>query len=386
MRSERLALLGSTGSIGEQAIEVARASAGRFEIAVLTAARNWERLAAQARELMPDSVVIADKQFYPSLKEALADLPIKVYAGNDAISQVAAGGGVDVVLNALVGYAGLEPTVAAVTAGKRLALANKESLVVAGELVMRLALERQAPILPVDSEHSAVLQCLAGELGPASRLILTASGGPFLHTPAEELPYVTVQQALRHPNWSMGSKITIDSATMVNKGFEVIEARWLFDIPADRIDVVIHPQSVIHSMVEMADGSIKAQLGKPDMKLPIQYALTFPERIDLGGGGFDFGAFPRLDFLPVDGERFPAVELARECLRRGGLAGCVMNASNEVAVAAFLEGRIPFTGIVETIERTLSAASAVKGAPTMDDYRASDDEARRIARQITTKL
>ncbi len=346
----------------------------------MTANGNWERLAAQAREFGPDSVVIADRGFYGPLVEALRDTDVKVYAGEEALEQVVGLASVDVVVNALVGYAGLGPTVAALEAGKKLALANKESLVVAGDYVMRLALEKGVPILPIDSEHSAVLQCLAGEPNEAQKLILTASGGPFLHTPVEELARVTPRQALRHPNWTMGAKITIDSATMLNKGFEVIEARWLFGMPEERIEVVVHPQSVVHSMVEFADGSIKAQLGRADMRLPIQYALYFPQRLSCPGERFSFAECSRLDFLPVDAQKFPALELARECLRRGGLSGCVLNAANEVAVAAFLNGRISFTGIVSTISATLEKASQV-ARPSLEDYRQSNLEARRIAEQ-----
>ncbi len=375
--AERIALLGSTGSIGRQTLDVVRRSAGRFEVAVLTANTNWELLAQQARAFLPDSVVIGRKEFYPGLRDALSDLPVKVYAGQEAVAQVVRGGGIDTVVNALVGYAGLEPTVAALEAGKRLALANKESLVVAGDRVMRLALERGVPILPIDSEHSAVFQCLAGEQ-QVHKIILTASGGPFLHTPAEELEHVTVAQALNHPRWSMGAKITVDSATMLNKGFEVIEARWLFGVPQERIEVVVHPQSVVHSMVEFADGSIKAQLGVADMRIPIQYALCYPGRIDAGFPRFDFRDCARMDFMQPDAAKFPALELARECLRRGGVSGCVLNAANEVAVAAFLDGRIPFTGIVKTLEKALDRASVV-AAPTIEDYRSSNAEARALA-------
>ncbi len=379
--AERIALLGSTGSIGRQTLDVVSRSGGRFEVAVLTAHSNWELLAEQARTLLPDNVVIARKDLYPQLRQALENVPVKVHAGEESVAQVVRGGGVDTVVNALVGYAGLEPTMAAIETGKKLALANKESLVVAGGLVMRMALEKRAPILPIDSEHSAVFQCLAGEGGEISRIILTASGGPFLDTPAEELERVTVQQALRHPRWTMGAKITIDSATMLNKGFEVIEARWLFGTPEERIDVLVHPQSVVHSMVELADGSIKAQLGHADMRLPIQYALYYPERVPSGIAPFSFAGFARLDFREADRAKFPALELARECLRRGGVSCCVLNAANEVAVAAFLAGRIPFTGIVRTIEKTLAAATSV-AAPSLDDYRASNKEARGIAAQI----
>lgn len=380
----KIALLGSTGSIGEQTLDVVRSSGGKLEVQTLTAHSNWERLAAQARELRPDSVVIARKEFYPRLRDALSDTDVKVYAGPEALEQVVGLESVDVVVNALVGYAGLRPTVAALEAGKKVALANKESLVVAGDYVMRLTLERGAPILPIDSEHSAVLQCLVGEPNEASKLILTASGGPFLNTPLADLERVTPQQALRHPNWTMGAKITIDSATMLNKGFEVIEARWLFGIPEERIEVVVHPQSVVHSMVEFADGSIKAQLGRADMRIPIQYALYFPQRLAYPGERFSLGDCSRLDFLPVDEAKFPALELARECLRRGGLSGCVLNAANEVAVAAFLNGQILFTGIVKVIEQTLAQATHIAN-PSLEDYHRSNAEAREIAEKLIKK-
>ena len=337
---QRIALLGSTGSIGCQTLDVIRRMDGMFEAAVLTAHSNWEMLAAQAREFMPDSVVIADERWYGDLRKALEELPVKVYAGEQAIEQVVSGGGVDVVVNALVGYAGMMPSLAAVSAGKKLALANKESLVVAGKLIMDAALRNNAPVIPIDSEHSAIFQSLTGEVSPVRRLILTASGGPFLRTPREMLCDVTVEQALKHPNWSMGAKITVDSATMVNKGFEVIEAHWLFGLPAEKIDVLVHPQSVVHSMVEFCDGAIKAQLGTPDMRVPIQYALTFPVRNEYDGARFDFSMAQSFTFEPVDRVKFPALDIAYDCLRRGGTAPCVMNAANEVAVEAFLRGRI----------------------------------------------
>ncbi len=380
--AERIALLGSTGSIGCQTLDVVRHSGSRFEVAVLTAHNNWERLAEQAREFLPQRVVIATEAHYAALKEALSDLPIEVHAGEAAVAQAVRESGADTAVNALVGYAGLAPTVAAVESGCKLALANKESLVVGGDIVMRQAAEKGVDILPIDSEHSAVFQCLTGEAPEhISRIILTASGGPFLHTPAAELEHVTAQQALRHPRWTMGPKITIDSATMMNKGFEVIEARWLFGVGEERIDVVVHPQSVVHSMVEFADCSIKAQLGCTDMRLPIQYALYYPERVGSPCERFDFRAFPRLDFLPLDEGKFPAVGLARECLRRGGVYGCVLNAANEVAVAAFLAGRIPYTGIVRTIERTLATTAADIARPTLEDYRHADAQARVVAGQ-----
>lgn len=372
---QRIALLGSTGSIGLQTLDIARARSDRFEIAVLTAGTNWQRLAEQAAEFLPDAVVIADEQWYAPLREALAHLPIKVYAGAEAIVQVVRGGSADVIVNALVGYAGMMPSLAAVETGKKLALANKESLVIAGRQIIDAAERNRAAILPIDSEHSAIFQSLVGEVSPARRLILTASGGPFLRTPKDRLCEVTVAQALRHPNWSMGAKITVDSSTLVNKGFEVIEAHWLFGLPAEKIDVLVHPQSVVHSMVEFEDGAIKAQLGTPDMRLPIQYALTFPERPDYGGARFDFARSSTLTFEEVDDDKFPALGIAYECLRRGGTAPCTMNAANEVAVAAFLQGRIGYNDIVRLIERALEKADFAP-SPSVDDYIACDREVR----------
>lgn len=378
---QRIALLGSTGSIGVQTLDIVRENPEQFEITALVANRNWEQLATQAIEFDADCVVIGDEQYYTSLKEALAATDVKVYAGAKAMEEVAAASNVDVVVNALVGYAGLLPTVAAVKQGKKIALANKETLVVGGELVMRLAAEHRAPILPVDSEHSAIFQCLVGEQSPVRRLILTASGGAFRDTPIEKLGAMTAAEALRHPNWSMGAKITIDCATMVNKGFEVIEARWLFGTPADQISVLIHPQSIVHSMVEFEDGAIKAQLGTPDMHLPISYALSFPERKNRPTERFDFLANPQLTFREVDRVKYPALDVAYDCLRRGGTAACTMNGANEVAVAAFLAGRIGFLDIVRSIEQSLARATFI-ARPTLDDYALADAEARALAREI----
>ncbi len=375
---QRLAILGSTGSIGIQTLDIVRENPDRFEARVLTARNRWEQLAEQARAFDAATVVIADERCYAPLAEALADTDTKVYAGEAAVAQVAAAGDVDVVVNALVGYAGLAPTVAAIEARKKLALANKESLVVGGSYVMPLARERQAPILPIDSEHSAIFQCLVGERSPLRRLIITCSGGSLRDLPRERLADVTVEQALRHPQWSMGAKITIDSSTLVNKGFEVIEARWLFDVEADRIAVIQHPQSIVHSMVEFEDGAIKAQLGTPDMRMPISYALLFPERAVRSGERFDFLAHPELTFAAVDNEKYPALGIAYECLRRGGTAACTMNGANEEAVAAFLARRCPWTGIVRAIEYALERADFT-AAPTLDDFAAANDESRRLA-------
>ena len=378
---QRLAILGSTGSIGVQTLDIARENPDRFEVRVLTAHRNWEQLARQAREFDADTVVIADKQLYEPLRDALADTDTKIYAGEEAVAQVAAGGDSDVVVNALVGYAGLAPTVAAIEARKKLALANKESLVVGGAYVMPLARERRSPVLPIDSEHSAIFQCLIGERAPVRRLIITCSGGAFRDRRREELAHVTVEEALHHPQWHMGAKITIDSSTLVNKGFEVIEAHWLFGTPADRISVVMHPQSIVHSMVEFEDGAIKAQLGSPDMRTPISFALMFPDRAHRAGQAFSFAEHPTLTFAEVDRVKYPALDIAYDCLRRGGTAACTMNGANEVAVAAFLGHRCAWLDIVRTIEHALQKASFV-ARPSLDDYAAADREARRLAAEF----
>ncbi len=378
---QRLAILGSTGSIGMQTLDVVRENPDRFEVRVLTAARNWQRLAQQARACDADAAVIADERCYGPLREALADTDIKVYAGTDAVAQVAAAGDTDTIVNALVGYAGLAPTVAALDKGKKLALANKESLVVGGQYVMRLAAERRAPILPVDSEHSAIFQCLMGERAPVRRLIVTCSGGSLRDLPREALADVTPEQALRHPQWEMGAKITIDSSTLVNKGFEVIEAHWLFGTPAERIDVVLHPQSIVHSMVEFEDGAVKAQLGTPDMRMPISFALMYPDRAHRPSEQFDFLAHPQLTFEEVDRTKYPALDIAYDCLRRGGTAACTMNGANEVAAAAFLDRKCRYTDIVRTIEHALARATHV-ARPALADYAAADAEARDLARGL----
>ena len=331
---QRLAILGSTGSIGTQTLDIVRNYPDRFEVTTLSANRQWQKLAEQAIEFLPDNVVIADKQYYPQLCNALIDYPIKVYAGSESLEQVVCSTEVDTVVMALVGYSGLFPTAQALRHGKKVALANKECLVVAGEIITRLSTEHHAPILPVDSEHSAIFQCLAGENAPIDKIILTASGGPFLHKTIEEMEQVGIEQALNHPNWHMGAKVTIDSASLMNKGFEVIEARWLFGLRPEQIDVVIHPGSIIHSMVQFQDGAIKAQIGTPDMHLPIQYALTFPQRLPLAGKRLDFCTLRRLEFFKPDTQRFPNLKLAFECLKTGGNAGAILNAANEVGVAA----------------------------------------------------
>ncbi len=375
---QRVAVLGSTGSIGRQTVEILGAHPELFETICLTACSNWQLLAQQARALEPDSVVIACKEFWEPLQEALSDLPVKVFAGEDAVAAAGAAGNVDVTVNALVGYSGLLPTVRAIEAGKKVALANKESLVVAGELVMRLAHLHRVPVVPIDSEHSAILQCLVGESSPLRRVILTASGGALRDVPLPELRSVSAAQALAHPNWSMGPKITIDSATLVNKGFEVVEAHWLFRLPPEKIDVLLHPQSVIHSMVEFEDGALKAQLGLPDMHVPISYALSFPERLSTPCPPFPWADFPSLTFSEVDQIRYPALGLTRDCLLAGGTALCTLNAANEVAVADFLAGRIGFLDIVETIRRTLDRAENIPN-PSLEDYIHCNTESRKIA-------
>ena len=380
MEKQRIALLGSTGSIGVQTLDIVRENSNLFEITTLTAHRNWQQLAKQAVEFNADSVVIADASLYEPLCQALAAYPIKVYAGEEAVAQVAADDNVDVVVNALVGYAGLMPTISAIKKSKKIALANKETLVVAGELVMRLAEQYRAPILPIDSEHSAIFQCLIGERAPLRRLIITCSGGSLRDLPIEALKDVTPEQALKHPNWSMGNKITIDSSTLVNKGFEVIEAAWLFGLDADKISVLIHPQSVIHSMVEFEDGAIKAQLGTPDMHMPISFALMYPQRAQRDEH-FSFADNPTLTFAEVDRVKYPALDIAYHCLRSGGTAACTMNGANEVAVAAFLAHKCGYLDIVRTSEYALDRAENIK-KPTLEDYAAADLESRRLAREF----
>lgn len=380
MEKQRIALLGSTGSIGVQTLDIVRQNSNLFEITTLTAHRNWQLLAQQAVEFNADSVVIADTSLYEPLCQALATYPIKVYAGEEAVAQVAADDNVDVVVNALVGYAGLMPTVSAIKKSKKIALANKETLVVAGALVMRLAEQYRAPILPIDSEHSAIFQCLIGERAPLRRLIITCSGGSLRDLPIEALKDVTPEQALKHPQWTMGAKITIDSSTLVNKGFEVIEAAWLFGLDADKISVLIHPQSVIHSMVEFEDGAIKAQLGTPDMHMPISFALMYPQRAQRDEH-FSFADNPTLTFAEVDRVKYPALDIAYHCLRSGGTAACTMNGANEVAVAAFLGHKCGYLDIVRTIEYALERAENIKN-PTLEHYAAADLESRRLAREF----
>lgn len=378
---KHLAILGSTGSIGTQALEVVAANPDRFAVEVLTAQRNADLLIAQALQFKPNAVVIGDETQHERVKNALWDAGIKVYAGADALAQVVEMEEIDIVLTALVGFAGLRPTLAAIHAGKHIALANKETLVVAGELVTQLAKTKGVNIYPVDSEHSAIFQCLVGEWhNPIEKLILTASGGPFRGKTREDLQNVTKAQALKHPNWDMGAKITIDSASLMNKGLEVIEAKWLFGVRADQIEVVVHPQSIIHSLVQFEDGSMKAQMGLPDMKLPIQYALGFPERIPANYPRFNFLDYPALTFEQADTTTFRNLNLAFEAMHRGGNAPCVLNAANEVAVELFLNDRIGFLAMSDLVERCLQEVSYV-ASPTLDDLFASDAEARAVARR-----
>ena len=353
-----IAILGSTGSIGMQTLQVVEEHPECFEVYALTANEKVEELIAQARKFQPEAVVIANETKYGQLKEALQDLPIKVYGRYEAICQVVQSQPIDIVVTALVGFAGLRPTIEAIKAGKAIALANKETMVVAGELINRLAHQYRTPILPVDSEHSAIFQCLAGETdNKIEKLILTASGGPFRTFSKKELETVTKEQALKHPTWNMGAKITIDSASMMNKGLEVIEAKWLFGVCPDKIEVVVHPQSVIHSMVQFEDGAIKAQLGTPDMRLPIMYALTYPTRLSSTFGRLDWNTLKELTFEKPDTELFPNLKHAYDALATGGNIPCVVNAANEVCVAAFLEERIKFTDMPKLIERAMEKAT-----------------------------
>lgn len=373
---QTVAILGSTGSIGTQTLDVIDRHSELFEVYALTAHSNIDLLVEQARIYRPEVVAIADERHYKTLREALDGLPVKVFAGADSICQIAAMSPIDTVVTAMVGYSGLLPTVRAIEAGKKIALANKETLVVAGELVTDLALRNRVDIVPIDSEHSAIFQCLVGENeNSVEKLILTASGGAFRDTPKDDLRLATAADALRHPTWKMGAKITIDSATMMNKGFEVIEARWLFDIPIDKIEVIIHPQSIVHSMVQFCDGSIKAQLGQPDMRHPIQYALTFPDRLNAQVERANLADIHQLTFEKPDYEKFRNLRLAYDALRRGGNIPCILNATNEVAVDAFLKGKIGFFAMSDIIEQTISETAFIS-SPTLDDYIATDREAR----------
>lgn len=380
MKKKQIAILGSTGSIGTQALKVIEEHPDLYEAYALTANNQVELLAEQARKFMPAAVVIANEAKYLALKEMLADLPIQVYAGADALCEIVEAKPIDVVLASMVGYAGLRPTMNAIRAGKAIALANKETLVVAGELINALAQQYKTPILPVDSEHSAIFQCLEPN-NALERVILTASGGPFRKFTMDQLQHVTKVQALKHPNWEMGAKITIDSATMMNKGFEVIEAKWLFGVRPDQIEVVVHPQSIIHSMVQYEDGAVKAQLGMPDMRLPIQYAFSYPQRIKASFDRLDFSKMTELTFEQPDTNRFRCLALAYEALNRGGNMACIVNAANEVVVSAFLKDRIPFLRMSEVIEQSMAKVSFIQ-TPTYEDYVATDAEARRVAESL----
>lgn len=378
---QHIAILGATGSIGRSSLEVLRAHPERFRVTVLTTNRNIDLLEAQVREFRPGAVVVLDPERAGELRARIGDLT-EVLSGEEGLLSVVRRDDVDLVLSALVGFAGVRPTAEAIRHRKNIALANKETLVAAGAYMTALVREFGVSLLPVDSEHSAILQCLAGE-DPArvARLILTASGGPFLTTPGEAFSRITVEQALRHPNWSMGSKITIDSATLMNKGLEVIEAHWLFGLPAERIDVVVHPQSIIHSMVEFVDGSVKAQLGIPDMKLPIQYALTHPDRLPMNGDRVSFPRLAQMTFFEPDRQRFPCLDLAYEALHTGGTAPAVLNAANEIAVARFLDRTIAFDRIVDVIRRTLSQHRSV-ASPDLDQIIQADQWARHMAQSL----
>ena len=379
---KQIALLGSTGSIGRQTLDVIASNPEHFGIEVLTAQNNAELLVEQAKKFKPNAVVIGDEGSYEKVKAALSGEPVKVYAGENALSSVVQMDTIDVVVTALVGYAGLKPTIKAIESGKTIALANKETMVVAGALITKLAREHRVNILPVDSEHSAIFQCLAGEIhNPVEKIILTASGGPFRGKKRADLSGVTKAQALKHPNWTMGAKITVDSATLMNKGLEVIEARWLFGLGPDQIEVLVHPQSIIHSMVQFEDSSIKAQLGLPDMRLPIQYALSYPERLKNNFPRFDFANYPALTFEKPDTETFRNLALAFEALIRGGNVSCVLNAANEVAVAEFLKDRLTFLGISEVVEQCLAKCDYVK-EPSLEDYVETDKLARIRAQEL----
>ncbi|MEE1540929.1 MAG: 1-deoxy-D-xylulose-5-phosphate reductoisomerase [Paludibacteraceae bacterium] len=376
---KQIAILGSTGSIGTQALEVIEEHSDKFEVYALTANNNADLLISQARKFNPEFVVIANENKYAQVKEALADLPMKVFAGAASIADVAAMQPVDIVLTAMVGYSGLLPTISAVKAGKVIALANKETLVVAGDLVCDLSRQYNSAIVPVDSEHSAIFQCLQGEMNnPIEKVILTASGGPFRGKDINFLRNVTAADALKHPNWSMGAKITIDSASLMNKGFEVIEAKWLFGVGKEKIDVVVHPQSIIHSMVQFEDGSVKAQMGLPDMKLPIQYAFGYPQRLSSKSPRLDFQQHSNLTFEKPDTNVFRNLAFAYEAMEQGGNMPCILNAANEIVVAAFLKGEIGFLQMSDIIEATMQKVAFIK-KPSYEQYVETDKEARHIA-------
>lgn len=379
---KQLAILGSTGSIGTQTLEVVAEYPDLFEVYTLTANNNVELLIEQAKQFNPDSVVIANEAHYNRLKEALKELPVKVYAGDEAIAQIVEAAPIDIVVTAMVGYAGLKPTIRAIEARKTIALANKETLVVAGDLIKQLALEYHAPIIPVDSEHSAIFQCLVGEWGnPIDKLILTASGGPFRTLSAEEMKHVTKSDALKHPKWHMGHKITIDSATLMNKGFEMIEAKWLFDVAPKDIEIAVHPQSIVHSMVQFKDGTIKAQLGAQDMKMPIRYALSYPERLESPNSRLSLEQYAQLTFERPDFERFPLLRYAFDAVAEGGNMPCIMNAANEIAVAAFLNDAIDYPSIARTVAETMDHIEFI-ASPRYEDYVRTNQLARDYAANL----
>jgi len=383
---KRIALLGSTGSIGTQTLDVISRFPGEFKVEVLTAGNNIRLLAQQAEKYLPDSVVIGNSLHYHKLKEALKDVPVKVYAGDEAIEQIVRGSNIDLVVAAMVGYSGLKPTVSAVKAGKKIALANKETLVVAGEIIKKLIRESGSKIIPVDSEHSAIFQCLAGEAGnPVEKITLTASGGPFLNFTEEMLKNVKPHEALKHPNWEMGNKVTIDSASLMNKGLEVIEARWLFDLFPEQIKVIIHPQSIVHSLVHFADGSVKAQLGVPDMRVPILYALSYPDRLTSDLPKLDLSKCPTLNFAEPDPVRFRNLALAYHALRQGGNMPCIMNAANEAAVSAFLAGKIGFLQMSDVVEFTMEKTEYF-ASPGLGFLETSNSRARTVAQNYINEL
>lgn len=376
---KQIALLGSTGSIGTQTLEVIEKNPDHFKLEVLTARNNADALIAQSRKFLPNHVVITNEDKYDYVSQNLIDLPVKVYAGTDALEQIVEMDSINIIMSALVGFSGLQPTLKAIRAGKDIALANKEALVVGGDLVTKAAIENKVNIYPVDSEHSAIFQCLVGEeFNPIEKIILTASGGPFLGKDRAYLQHVTREEALKHPNWCMGDKVTIDSASLMNKGLEVIEAKWLFGLKPEQIEVIIHPQSIIHSLVQFEDGSMKAQLGIPDMKLPIQYALGFPKRLKSDRERFSFSDYPNLTFESPDMEIFPNLSLAYRALQEGGNMPCVMNAANELAVNAFLEGKLGFLDMPAIIEKTMKSMTYI-ATPDLNDYVETDSEARKIA-------
>ena len=381
-KKQQLCILGSTGSIGTQALDVVRQHPDRYEVYCLTANNSVEKLARQACEFKPAAVVIANEAHYEALQELLRDEPIKVYAGKEALEQIVSAEPIDMVLAAMVGFSGLVPTIKAIESHKKICLANKETLVVAGELICRLAKENHVPILPVDSEHSAIFQSIVGDAdNEIEKILLTCSGGPFRLFTQAQLESVTAADALKHPTWDMGAKITIDSASLMNKGFEVMEAKWLFGVPAERIEVLIHPQSIVHSAVQFADGAVKAQLGMPDMRLPIQYAFSFPERLHLEGERLDLVKQQRLEFFEPDRNKFKCLALAYEAIDKGGNMPCILNAANEIVNAAFRDNRCSFLGMADVIERTMQQATFDK-SPDLDVYLQTDAEARAIAQGL----